>query len=350
MKLHLNTCLPRQLLVTAAVATFSLGAQACGKYDVVCKARAKVEQAAKRAAEAAAAAKRAAEAAAAEAARRAQEEAQRAAAAARAAATAALSDDQYKKLVNEARLTYASSTDAAQAIYKQGFDALASLSQELLEAVLREAGRVAIENNKPALSNLNSSMRGMDADGQGRLNAIARAITAGKIDKQVRDDMLAVAAKLGFLQNNFGRWEAGPSIPGNVGRSNFAVCVGVDGGYIAAGVDGGWCLAMNLYQENGKFAMGVTKTLGGSIGPQMGLTGNIIIGWNPGAVQESTGGSIGFGVEGTAGVGVAMGLSWNPDPSQWSAIPSFALAFGSGAKAKAAITGGGTYLIHSFQF
>jgi hypothetical protein len=345
--------LPRQLLVAAAAASFCLGAHACGKYDFVCKARHAAEAAAKRAADAAAAARRAADAAAAaaaEAARRAQEEAQRVAAAARAAATATLSDGDYKTLMNQARRTYGSSAGAVLATYKQGVDALARLSQELLESLLRAAGKAAIANNRPALSNLYNAMRGLDGDGQGRLNAIARAISSGKIDKQAQDDMLAVAGKLGFLRNNNGRWEAGPSIPGNVLRSNFGVCVGANGGYIAAGVDETWCLTMNLYQENGQFTVGLTEQLGASIGPQAGASANVSISWSPGAVQESGGGSIGFGVEGTAGVGAAMGLSWNPDPSQWNAIPSFSLAFAPGAEVKAAITGGGALLLGTYRF
>ncbi|MCE4555043.1 hypothetical protein [Pelomonas cellulosilytica] len=341
---------PRRQLAATAVALAAMfsanSAYACKWYDVPCKTRKAAEAAA-------AAAKRAAEAAAAaaaEAARRAEEEAKRAAAAARAAATAALSDSDYKVLVNQARSTYSSSAGAVLKTYQQSVDALAKLAQELLEQLLRAAGKAAVAGNQPALRNLVSNIRGLDADGQGRLNAVTRAIASGKITAQVRDDMIALAVKLGFLRNNNGRLEPGASIPGSLVRSNFGVCVGANGGYIAAGVEETWCLAMNLYQENGQFTLGLVEQLGGSIGPQAGASATVGISWSPGAVQESDGGSIGFGLEADGGVGAAMGMSWNPDPSQWNSIPSFNVAVATGASASAAITGGGTILISTFRF
>jgi hypothetical protein len=352
--------LPRHFALQAVVAFAALGASAgahaCHWYDVSCKARQAADAARAAADKVANDARAAADKAAAEAkavADKAAADAAAAAAAAKAAAdkfaadSANVSQTEMNNIVTTSKVAYSVSEGAVKSGYDQSVAALKAIYNAALEALFRAAGKLFISNEKTALKAIRTKMNNLDAEGTAALNRLKRALPLKQINDQTRADMALVGSKLGLIAG-----QAGANIPGNVTRSSWGFYTGV-GAAAVAGVNESYGLIMNTFLENGKYSVGITQSVGGSLGASVGASGEAGIFWSPGSIDDASGASVGFGVEAALGeeAGGAIGLSWSVSKGMsgaQNAIPGISIAFSPGAELSAAFTGGWTNLVGKF--
>ncbi len=189
-----------------------------------------------------------------------------------------------------------------------------------------------------------------DAAASAALKRIETAIRTRRLDPQSQADMQLLGSKLGLLAG-----QAGSIVPANVAKSSFGVFVQVSSAAIV-GVSEGYAMIMNTAPAAGTFQIGLIQALGGSLGPSVGASAQVGIFWQPGTIDDAPGASVGLGVEASAGVGGAVGVTWNVSegmekkPDAWTqAIPGFQVAFSPGAKLSAAASGGWTTLLQKWE-
>ena len=337
-----------QVLI-ATVATFAAAsAQACHSYDIVCKAKKAATKAADDAANLAksTADKAAADARAAadQAAAAAKVAADQAAAAAKAAADqlakqgAAISKSEMTSMLAQARNLYAD-TDAAM---KNGLNQIQKLINAALEAVWRAAGKSAVKQSATLLTDMRHRAMNLNAEGQAALNRVRRAVAAKNIDEQARTDMQLLMSAIVY---------GGSQVPSNVKKSSFGIqiCDSVGAGY--AGGESCYMMIMQTFLEDGKFKVGLARSLGLAASPapsDLGAESSFGIFWGPGGIRDNGGTSIGLGLGAFLEEGAEVGVSWGvptmiPDPS--SLVPGMSISVGGGAKGEVAMTGGYTQII-----
>ena len=346
-KIHTLTKVCAQVMIATAAFSAVSTAHACSKYDYVCKARDKArdlanrakEEAERKAQQAAAAAQAAADRAAAEAkaaADRAAAEAARAAAEAKAAADklaaggAAISQSEMNTLASQAKSTYGATAGQVKSGYDQSVAKLQAVYDAALAALFKAAGNAAISNNRSTYTSMVNKFRNLDADGKAALNRVTRAISAQRIDEQVRKDMQLLATKMGMFAG-----QAGSNVPGNVARSSFGIQM-TSASAAVIGSEQTYGIVMNTFLEDGKFKVGLTQSQGLSLGVQVGDSASIGLFWGPGSMEESDNGiavGINFEVELVGGGG--LGLSWGVEKGMsgaQNAIPGIAASLGVGGK------------------
>ena len=357
MKNSMNTRKIRAHILTgfAALALMaSPSANACHKYDVVCRAKEAAERIKAEAKKAAAAAKAAAEqaAAAAKAAAQAAAAAAKAAADRLAAAGADISQTEMDSIVSQTESAYSASSGALMNEYQQSLAALYAIYNDALEALFREAGRVAVNQKQQFLSSLHNNMMNLDDQGRQALNRIVRGIPTQQVTAQTRADLQTLASKLGLLTSQAGSILAGGSPQLTVEAASIPSCFGVVIGAHAEAYGGGetsFAIMMNTSGSDRSVAL--TISLGGTVGLEIGGAGMVGIAWATGSIANLAGPSVGFGVSAAVGPGASLGLSWNVSQGMSgaaNAVPSFTLAFEVGAEAAIAFGGGQTWLLATY--
>ena len=350
--------------VVLAVVLATIGVQAyagCKWYDAGCKAREAYDRTKRAAEDAANQARQAAEAAAQQAAQQAEaarQEAARVAAAAQAAATAeanrvaslaqkgaAISTSEMNGLVTGMRTVYADSTGAVTSGYNSAVNKLTSLLNSALEAIWRAAGKTFLDKNAQLVRDMKRRAQSLDANGQAALNRVKRAIGAKNIDEQARADMQMLVNAIVYGANNIGK---------AVTRSSFGIQVCDSGG--VGNVGAGYCtmMIMQTFLEDGKFKVGMARSLGVAASPAptiLGADQTFGIFWGPGGIDEATGPSFGFSFGAVLEEGLEVGLSWAvpttmPEPS--AVVPGLSVSIGAGGKVSAAMTAGYTQLLAKF--
>jgi hypothetical protein len=332
-------------LVIAMAAMFAMSnAYACKKYDVICKAKDAAKKAAEdaqRAADQAAAdAKAAADKAAAEAAAAAKAAADQAAAVA--AQGAAISSSEMKSIVANAKNVYADSTGAMTAGYNAAVNKCKAWINAALEAIWRAAGKSFVKSNSAFILDMKHRAQNLDADGQAALNRVKRAIGAKRIDDQARADMQLLTSKIAY---------AGKDIGSSVKNSSFGIQICDSGGAGNVGGEGCYMMIMQTYLENGKYKVGLARSVGVAASPvpsDVGVESTFGIFWGPGGIDANNGPSMGLGLGVVLDEGLEVGVSWGvptaiPDPS--AIVPGFSISIGGGAKGEAALTAGYTQVL-----
>ena len=359
-------------LLVALPMVFALNnAYACKWYDVGCKARearAAIERAAKEARErleaaaaatraaaerAAAAAKAEAEkqaaAARAEAERQAaavKAEAERQAAAAKSAAEAAaratatagnsvITDiaREGTQIAAKTRKTYETASKTTTSFYNQNVGPyLAAIFSK--DGLFKLAGQLFLGQHGAWIREFQSNLRNVD---KAALNRVVGAITDGRLDEQTRADMVALS-----------RMIPRSGVPGNVTNSSFGVQVCATAALVV-GASECYIMMIDVVPTNGKNNMALAMSVGGSLGVSAGAAVSTGFFWAPANIAESTGASVGFGVEGGAGAGGGLGLSWGVSKGMEGAdkaIPGIALdVLVPAAKVDASFQGGWTQVI-----
>ncbi len=341
-----------QALIASCALLVAVGAHAkkCKKDDVVCKSKKGVEKGADEVSHAAddatAATDRAAEEAKAAADKTAAEA--KAAADKLAAASAAISRAELNSLYSQAASAYRATAGEVKSGYNQSVATLKAAFDASLFALYNNAGKAAISKDRNRYIRVVNKARRLDKEGSEALNRITRAISAKKLDEQVRKDMQLLASKLDLLTG-------GANIPGNVKKSSFGIQVtssAADG----VGVEQTFGIIMNTFLEDGKFKVGLVQSLGVSYGLQVGSAVSVGIFWGPGSMDDATGMSLGLNYELEFESGGGIGLSWGVPKGilkgavgPQDAIPGFAASLGAGGEVKVGtLSAGYTKLIAKF--
>ena len=335
-------------------------AYACKWYDVGCKARearAAIERAANEArarVEAAAAAtrataERAAAAARAEAEKQAaavRAEAERQAAAAKSAAEAAaraaastgnsvITDiaREGNQIAAKTKKTYETASKTTTNFYNQNVAPyLAAIFSK--DGIFRLAGQLFLGQHGAWIREFQSNLKNVD---KAALNRVVGAITDGRLDEQTRADMVALS-----------RMIPRSGVPGNVTNSSFGVQVCASAAFVL-GASECYIMMIDVVPTNGKNNMALAMSVGGSLGVSAGASVSTGFFWAPGNIAESTGASVGFGIEGGAGAGGGLGLSWAVSKGMEGAdkaIPGIAIdVLVPAAKVDASFKGGWTQVI-----
>lgn len=335
-------------------------AYACKWYDVGCKARearAAIERAANEArarVEAAAAAtrataERAAAAARAEAEKQAaavRAEAERQAAAAKSAAEAAaraaastgnsvITDiaREGNQIAAKTKKTYETASKTTTNFYNQNVAPyLAAIFSK--DGIFRLAGQLFLGQHGAWIREFQSNLKNVD---KAALNRVVGAITDGRLDEQTRADMVALS-----------RMIPRSGVPGNVTNSSFGVQVCASAAFVL-GASECYIMMIDVVPTNGKNNMALAMSVGGSLGVSAGASVSTGFFWAPGNIAESTGASVGFGIEGGAGAGGGLGLSWGVSKGMEGAdkaIPGIAIdVLVPAAKVDASFKGGWTQVI-----
>lgn len=257
----------------------------------------------------------------------------------------AMAQSDFNTLKSDAQTAYSSTRGAVVSGYNTSVSQLTALGYDIEKALFLAAGKAAIGNNKGTLTTLQSRMKNLSASGRQALTRVQAAIAAKQLNEQVRTDMAAIATELGLIAG-----KANSNIPGNVTHSSFGVFTS-SGSAAIVGFEESYGIVMNTFLENGKFSVGLTQSVGGSLGASLGDSVQAGLFWQPGSIDDAGGASVGFSVEAALGPGASAGLSWSVSKGMKgaeNAIPGFAMSFSPGAELSAAFTGGYTQLLGKF--
>jgi hypothetical protein len=151
-------------------------------------------------------------------------------------------------------------------------------------------------------------------------------------------------------ERNEGRPQ-GKDIGSAVKNSSFGIqiCETIGGGN--GGGDACFLMIMQTYLEDGRFKVGLARSIGVAASPVPSDIGEAVtfgIYWGPGGISDNQGASIGMGLGVVAEEGLEAGVSWGvpvstPNPS--ALVPGIGITIGAGAKGEAAFTAGYTMII-----
>jgi hypothetical protein len=251
------------------------------------------------------------------------------------AASADLSKSDMNNLYNQAKSVYSATAGEVKNGYDQSVSAVKAAWTDAIFALYNKAGKAAMSKYSNQFKGMVNQARKLDREGQDALNRITRAISAQKIDDQVRKDMQLLATKIGVLSG-------GANVPGNVQKSSFGIQMttsAADG----VGVEQTFGIIMNTFMESGQYKVGFTQSLGVSYGLQVGASTSVGIFWGPGSMDDASGPSVGLNYEleniEVGGAGGAASLSWGipsgllkGSAGVQDLIPGFSAGLGVGGK------------------
>jgi hypothetical protein len=202
------------------------------------------------------------------------------------------------------------------------------------DGIFRLAGQLFLGQHGAWIREFQSNLKNVD---KAALNRVVGAITDGRLDEQTRADMVALS-----------RMIPRSGVPGNVTNSSFGVQVCASAAFVL-GASECYIMMIDVVPTNGKNNMALAMSVGGSLGVSAGASVSTGFFWAPGNIAESTGASVGFGIEGGAGAGGGLGLSWGVSKGMEGAdkaIPGIAIdVLVPAAKVDASFKGGWTQVL-----